>query len=59
MRGGIGSVFKYVIVTLRAEADPVLPLHGALLPPKVEGCAAVTDEWELGKLLQSIDDYDG
>ena len=59
LRGTIGSVFKYAIVTLRAESDPTVPLHGALLPPKVEGRAAITDERKLGKLLQAIDDYDG
>ncbi len=59
LRGTIGSVFKYAIVTLRADSDPTQPLHGALLPPKVEGRAAITDEEELGKLLQSIDEYDG
>ena len=59
LRGVIGSVFKYAIVTLRAETDPTLPLHGALLPPKVVGRAAITDEAEFGKLLKAIDDYDG
>jgi integrase len=59
LRGTIGSVFKYAIVTLRAESDPTIHLHGALLPPKVEGRAAITDETELGKLLQAIDHYDG
>lgn len=59
LRGTIGSVFKHAIVTLRAESDPTVPLHGALLPPKVEGRAAITDEGEFGKLLQAIDAYDG
>ncbi len=59
LRGVIGSVFKYAIVTLRADTDPTLPLHGALLPPKVVGRAAIIDENEFGKLLRAIDDYDG
>lgn len=59
LRGVIGSVFKYAIVTLRAETDPTLPLHGALLPPKVVGRAAITDEAEFGKLLKALDEYDG
>lgn len=59
LRGVIGSVFKYAIVTLRAESDPTLPLHGALLPPKVTGRAAITDEVEFGKLLNALDEYDG
>ncbi len=59
LRGTISSVFKLAIVTLRAKDDPTMPLHGALLPPKVEGRAAITDEKELGTLLQNIADYDG
>lgn len=59
LRGTISSVFKHAIVTLRAEIDPTIPLHGALLPPKVEGRAAITDEKEFGKLLRAIDEYDG
>ncbi|MCP4408582.1 MAG: site-specific integrase, partial [Gammaproteobacteria bacterium] len=59
LRGTIGSVFKYAIVTLRAESNPTIPLHGALLPPKVVGRAAIASEREFGKLLQTIDEYDG
>jgi integrase len=59
LRGTISSVFKLAIATLRAESDPTIPLHGALLTPKVEGRAAITDERELGSLLQAIDNYDG
>lgn len=59
LRGVIGSVFRYAIVTLRAESDPTAALQGALLPPKVVGRAAITDEKAFGALLASIDDYDG
>ena len=59
LRGTIGSVFKFAIVTLRADVDPTLPLHGALLPPKVVGRAAITDEAEFGRLLRALDDFDG
>jgi integrase len=59
LRGVIGSVFRYAIVTLRAPGDPTVALHGALLPPKVIGRAAITDEKKLGALLAAIDDYDG
>lgn len=59
LRGTIGSVFKYAIVTLRAETDPTIPLHGALLPPKVTGRAAIIDEQKFGMLLVDIDVYDG
>lgn len=59
LRGAIGSVFRYAIVTLRATSDPTLALHGALLAPKVNHRAAITDEKALGGLLRSIDGYDG
>lgn len=59
LRGTISSVFKLAIVTQRVENNPTLALHGALLPPKVEGRAAITDEKELGTLLQVIEEYDG
>lgn len=59
LRGAIGSVFRYAIVTLRATTDPTLALHGALLAPKVQHRAAITDEKEFGALLRAIDEYDG
>ncbi len=59
LRGTMSSVFKHAIVTLRATSDPTQPLRGALLPPKVTGRAAVTDERKLGQLLSDIDEYDG
>jgi integrase len=59
LRGIMGSVFRYAIVTQRATVDPTVPLYGALVPPKVKHRAAIVDERELGILLCSIDDYDG
>lgn len=59
LRGVIGSVFRYAIVTLRAEANPTTALQGALLPPRVAGRAAIVDEKAFGTLLAAIDDYDG
>lgn len=59
LRGVIGSVFRFAIVTLRAENDPTLALQGALLPPKAVGRAAITDEEQFGALLAAIDEYDG
>jgi len=59
LRGTIGSVFRFAIVTLRAENDPTVPLRGALLVPQVAGRAAITDEGKFGSLLAAIDDYDG
>ncbi len=59
LRGTLSSVFKHAIVTLRADSDPTIPLHGALLPPAVVGRAAIVDEKEFGKLVRTIAEYDG
>src|SRR5262249_28380332 len=59
LRGTIGSVFRLAVATLRAAADPTQPLRGALLQPKVQHRAAITDERRLGGLMCSIDEYDG
>ena len=59
LRGIIGSVFRYAIVTLRATGDPTTATHGALLAPDVQHRAAITDEKQLGGLLRAIDEYDG
>lgn len=59
LRGVMGSVFRHAIVTLRATNDPTFALRGALLKPNVQHRAAITDERQLGSLMQSIDEYDG
>ena len=59
LRGAIGSVYRYAIVTLRAKSDPTIAIHGALLPPKVRHRAAIIDEKALGGLMRAIDSYDG
>jgi len=59
LRGKIGSVFRYGVVTLRATTDPTFALRGALLKVKVKPRAAITDELQLGALMRSIDEYDG
>lgn len=59
LRGVLGAVFRFAIVTLRAKDDPTYALRGALLAPQVTHRAAITDEQQLGALLRSIDDYDG
>jgi integrase len=59
LRGVLGSVFRYAIVTLRATVDPTLALRGALLKPLVKHRAAITEERELGALMVAIDEYDG
>ena len=59
LRGKIGSVFRYGVVTLRATTDPTYALRGALLKVKVTHRAAIIDEQQLGALMRSIDEYDG
>jgi len=59
LRGMIGSVFRYAVVTLRAKDDPTVPIYGALLAPKVKPRAAILDEKKFGGLMRAIDAYDG
>lgn len=59
LRGKIGSVFRYGVVTLRATTDPTYALRGALLKVKVTHRAAIIDELQLGALMRSVDEYDG
>lgn len=59
LRGVIGTVFRYAVVTLRATGDPTLALRGALLRPQVRHRPALTDEKALGALMIAIDNYDG
>ena len=59
LRGTISSVYKLAIVTLRADENPTIHLHGALLTPQRVGRAAITDERKFGQLLNDIDDFDG
>lgn len=59
LRGKIGSVFRLAVVTLRANYDPTIALHGALLRPNTKSRAAITDERAFGGLLRSIDEFDG
>lgn len=59
LRGAIGTVYRHAIVTLRATNDPTYALRGALLRPQVKPRAAMVDEQQFGRLMASIDEYDG
>ncbi len=59
LRGAIGGVFRFAIITSRAETDPTAALRGALLRPQTQHRASITDEQALGALMRSIDEYDG
>lgn len=54
-----GQIFRYAIVTVRAEVDPSAALKGALEPVNTKHHASITDPKEIGKLLAAIDNYQG
>lgn len=54
-----GQVFRYAIVTGRAERDVTADLRGALVPVVSQNHAALTDPAEVGALLRAIDSYEG
>ena len=54
-----GQVFRYAIVTSRAERDISADLRGALAPVKKSHLAAITDPKAVRQLLLAIDGYQG
>ncbi|MDM3871820.1 integrase arm-type DNA-binding domain-containing protein [Porticoccus sp. W117] len=54
-----GQIFRYAIITDRAENDPAAPLVDALLPAQKRHLAAITEPDEVGKLLLAIDGFQG
>jgi integrase len=59
LRSLMGRVFRFAIATSRAERDPSADLAGALISPKVQHRAALTEPHAIGALLRAIDDFDG
>lgn len=59
VRQRIGQVFRYAIVTGRADRDPTADLKGALMPAATQHRAAITTPAEFGALLRAIDGYSG
>ena len=55
----IGQVFRYAVVTGRAERDPSSDLKGALPQPLKKHHAAITEPKEVAPLLRAIDGYQG
>lgn len=53
------QVFRYAVATGRAKRDPCPDLRGALITPKTEHHASITDPNELGHLLRDLDSYQG
>ena len=59
IRSDAGRVFRYAIVTGRAERDPAADLAGALPSPKTQHRATLVEPKEVGELLRAIDAYSG
>ena len=59
MRGALSSVFRLAMLTMRADSDPTTAIKGALLPPKVQSRAAITDEKLFGHLLRDFEEFTG
>lgn len=53
------QVFKYAILTQRAESNPAEKANGYLPPFRSIPRAAITDPKKVGALLRMIDDYKG
>ncbi len=54
-----GQVFRYAVVTGRAERDPSVDLKGALPPVNLKHHASITEPDQVGDLLRVIDSYEG
>lgn len=58
IRQRCSSVFRYAVVTLRADSDPASVVRGSIIRPPVEHSRAL-DEDELSLLLAALDTYKG
>lgn len=54
-----GQVFRYAVASGKAERDPSADLKDALSTPTKSHFAAITDPKEVGKLLITLDAYQG
>jgi integrase len=59
MRGVLSAVFRLAVIEGAIDIDPTAALQGALLPPKTNHHAAITDPAAFGGLLRVIDGYEG
>jgi len=53
------QIFRYAVVTGRADRDPAADLKGALPPYKKSHLAAITEPAKVADLLKAIDGYQG
>ncbi|WP_116364209.1 tyrosine-type recombinase/integrase [Parahaliea mediterranea] len=54
-----GQIFRYAVVTGRAQRDPSGDLKGALTSRQKQHRAAITDPTEVGRLLVAMEGFDG
>ncbi|MCZ6873077.1 MAG: integrase arm-type DNA-binding domain-containing protein [bacterium] len=54
-----GQIFRYAIVTGRAERDVAADLRGALEPVRKKHLAAIVEPKRVGELLREINAYEG
>lgn len=59
LRSSIGQVFRYAIATARADSDPTFALRDALITPKVQHPAAMTERDDFANLVPTIWSYPG
>lgn len=53
------QIFRYAVITGRAQHDPAADLKGALQVPKKKHFAAITEPKQVGLLMVAIDSYRG
>lgn len=58
-RSFAAKVFRYAIVTARAERNPADVLKGALIAPRAKHHAALVEPKDVGELMRAIDGYSG
>ena len=59
LRSTFGTIYRYAIVTGRAQRDVSADLRGALITPKPQHRAAILEPMALGGLLRAVDAHDG
>lgn len=59
VRGLCSSVFRYAVMTGRADRDPAGDIRGAIAARPTKNRAAITDPEQVGYLLRAIDGYTG
>lgn len=59
MRSVIGAIFRYGVASSICDNDPTFALKDALISPKRQHRAAITNKNDLQRLLKAIDGYTG